>query len=57
MPAADIKRLLATLPDIHGLAVPGMPAGSPGMETGDIDAYDVMTFNRDNETTVFSHYE
>lgn len=57
VPAADIKRLLATMPDIDGLAVPGMPAGSPGMETGEHDAYDVMTFNRDNETTVFSHYE
>ena len=31
VPAADIARLLEERPDIHGLAVPGMPAGSPGM--------------------------
>ena len=35
VPAADIRRLLAEQPDADGLAVPGMPVGSPGMEYGD----------------------
>ena len=34
-PAADIRRLLAERPTAIGLAVPGMPMGSPGMEQGD----------------------
>ena len=34
VPAADIQRLLATKPNALGLAVPGMPVGSPGMEMG-----------------------
>ena len=35
VPAADIKRLLAQKPKARGIAVPGMPMGSPGMEHGD----------------------
>lgn len=43
VPAADVRRLLATRPrDVKGLAVPGMPHGSPGMETGRVDRYDVL---------------
>ena len=34
VPAEDIKRLLAEKPDVKGIAVPGMPIGSPGMEMG-----------------------
>lgn len=34
VPASDIKRLLAEKPDVKGIAVPGMPIGSPGMEQG-----------------------
>ncbi|PYE86490.1 DUF411 domain-containing protein [Phyllobacterium leguminum] len=46
VPAQALEHLLATRPSIRGLAVPGMPAGSPGMEvTGTEPAtYDVMAF-------------
>ncbi|MCH8542618.1 MAG: DUF411 domain-containing protein [Alcanivorax sp.] len=57
VPADDIKRLLAEQPFARGLAVPGMPVGSPGMEMdGRVDAYDVLLFDQDGETTVFSSY-
>ena len=39
VPAADVKRLLAAKPQAVGLAVPGMPVGSPGMEYGDRKAH------------------
>lgn len=56
VPAADIIRLLEERPDAAGLAVPGMPLGSPGMEMGDrTDAYDVILW-AGSETTVFSTY-
>ena len=56
VPADDIKRLLEKKPDALGLAVPGMPTGSPGMEMGDShDAYDVLLFKQDGYS-VFRHY-
>ena len=57
VPAADIERLLRERPKVHGLAVPGMPSGSPGMENGQFDAYDVVTFTRQGETKVFNSYK
>lgn len=57
VPADDIKRLLAEKPAISGLAVPGMPVGSPGMEQGgQKDAYDVVAFDNNNGMTVFSRH-
>lgn len=56
VPAADIKRLLAAKPKARGLAVPGMPQGSPGMETGKIEAYEVLLFTDTGTTTVFSRH-
>lgn len=57
VPAADIKRLLATKPQAVGLSVPGMPVGSPGMEVGDRrDAYKVMLIDRGGEERVFASY-
>ena len=58
VPAADIDRLLAERPDALGLAVPGMPYGSPGMgpET-ERDAYEVVLFRRDGSTEVWTAYE
>lgn len=54
VPAPDIKRLLAEKPAALGLAVPGMPIGSPGMEMGDRrDPYDVLLIGRDGGTRVF----
>ncbi len=56
VPAADVARLLKEKPQATGLAVPGMPIGSPGMEMGDRkDAYDVLLFD-ENGTEVFSHH-
>ena len=57
VPAADIQRMVETKPKIAGLAVPGMPLGSPGMEVGGRkDAYDVIAFNRDGSTRVFAKH-
>lgn len=44
VPAAAIERLLAERPPARGLAVPGMPIGSPGMEGGEPETYDVLLF-------------
>lgn len=57
VPAAEVKRLLSQKPAAIGLAVPGMPAGSPGMEAGDRkDPYDVFLVDRNGRETVFAHY-
>jgi hypothetical protein len=57
VPAADIARLLEERPDAIGLAVPGMPMGSPGMEYGaQRDAFDVHLIRRDGSTEIFSSY-
>lgn len=57
VPAADIDRLLDEGPDAIGLAVPGMPMGSPGMEFDTSrDAFDVLLVRRDATTSVFSSY-
>lgn len=60
VPAEDIRRLLATRPAAIGLAVPGMPVGSPGMD-GAIygnrrDPYDVLLLTRGGEASVFRAY-
>jgi len=52
VPADVIKRLLAEKPEIVGLAVPGMPSGSPGME-GRPQPYDVIAFDRTGRTRVY----
>jgi hypothetical protein len=58
VPAADIKRMLAEKPKIAGIAAPGMPAGSPGMEQGGMrQAYDVVAFTKDGKTTVFARHQ
>ena len=56
VPAADIHRLLKTKPQGKGLAVPGMPLGSPGMEAGRRDAYSVLLFQADGRISVFQKY-
>jgi len=58
VPMDDIKRLLRERPDAKGLTVPGMPAGSPGMEvpSGHVEPYDVLLVKRDGTTAVFSHH-
>lgn len=57
VPADDIKRLLKEKPKVAGLAVPGMPIGSPGMEVGNRkDKYAVIAFSRDGSTSVFANH-
>ena len=56
VPAEDIRRLLAKRPDIVGIATPGMPVGSPGMEGPYKDHYDVMTFDGSGRSTVFASH-
>jgi hypothetical protein len=54
VPAEDIKRLLKERPPVVGLAVPGMPIGSPGMEGPNPDRYDVVSFDKEGKTKVFA---
>ena len=54
VPADLIQRILKERPAVRGLAVPGMPAGSPGMEGGRQDRYEVLTFQRDGKTAVYA---
>ena len=57
VPVADIRRLLDERPDAIGLAVPGMPYGSPGMgPESHREAYDVFLIRRDGTTEVFTSY-
>lgn len=58
VPVREIERLLAEKPDAIGLVVPGMPLGSPGMESGHRrEAYEVLMLKRDGTTVVFQRYE
>lgn len=58
VPARDIRKLLAERPEAIGLAVPGMPFGSPGMgPESQREAYDVYLILRDGTSRVFTHYD
>jgi hypothetical protein len=58
VPVAEIERLLTERLDIVGLAVPGMPIGSPGMEVAEIAAqpFDVIAWDKSGRAEVFSSY-
>src|ERR1700730_9885634 len=56
VPAAEIKRLLSERPKAVGLAVPGMPVGSPGMEAAHSDAYSVFVFDESGQASVYARY-
>lgn len=58
VPAGEIERLLSERPDIIGIAVPGMPPGSPGMETEGVEdvPYDVIAFDASGSAEVFASY-
>jgi hypothetical protein len=57
VPASDIRRLMAEKPEAIGLAVPGMPVGSPGMEQGPAaEPYDVLLLKKDGTTQVFARH-
>jgi hypothetical protein len=54
VPADVVQRLLEEKPKVAGIAVPGMPIGSPGMEQGSRkDPYDVVAFTKDGKTSVY----
>ncbi|MBI5941138.1 MAG: DUF411 domain-containing protein [Caulobacterales bacterium] len=58
VPAEDIDRLIRLKPMARGLAVPGMPVGSPGMESpdGQRDPYDVLLIMRDGSSSAFARH-
>lgn len=55
VPADVIARLLTERPEVRGIAVPGMPAGSPGMETSDgqTEPFDIVSFDETGQTAVY----
>lgn len=55
VPAKDIFKLRERQ-DLLGLAVPGMPHGSPGMETGRVDAYEVIGLDKAGQEQVIQRY-
>jgi hypothetical protein len=61
VPAREIRRLLAERPDAIGIAVPGMPIGSPGMDGpeygGRRDPFDVLLVHRDGSSRVYASYK
>lgn len=56
VPAAEIKQMLSEEAEVAGLAVPGMPMGSPGMEGPRTDEYDVVAFQKDGSRSVYASY-
>ena len=57
VPAADIQKMLKERPKISGIAVPGMPMGSPGMEQGGAkDPYDTVAFTKGGAKTVYARH-
>lgn len=56
VPADDIARLLKEKLPVKGLSVPGMPMGSPGMEGPRKDPYEVLTFQPDGRTSVYTRH-
>ncbi len=61
VPAREVKRLLAEKPFAIGLAVPGLPVGSPGMDGaaygGRKDAFEVLLLAKDGSSKVYQRYE
>lgn len=57
VPAREIRRLLKERPDAIGLAVPGMPLGSPGMDySDDQEDFDILLVRKDGSTEIFASY-
>jgi len=56
VPAADIRRLLSESPKSIGLAAPGMPQGSPGMETPTPQPYETLLVHLDGDSSVFARH-
>lgn len=56
VPAAEVQRLLRERPNARGLAVPGMPVGSPGMEGATTQPYSVMLVDAQGKASVYQRY-
>jgi hypothetical protein len=57
VPAEDIKRLIADRPNVAGITVPGMPIGTPGMESGTLkDDFTVLSFDPQGNTAPYHPY-
>ena len=54
VPADDVIRLLREKPELKGIAVPGMPIGSPGMEGPNPDTYQVIAFDKERNLSVWA---
>jgi hypothetical protein len=55
VPADVVKQMLKERPKVAGIAVPGMPMGSPGMDQGDVkDPYDIIAFDKSGKTAVYA---
>jgi hypothetical protein len=54
VPADLIQRLLKERPEVVGIAVPGMPMGSPGMEGPRKERYEVVLWDKEGKTTVYA---
>ena len=53
VPAHVVKKMLAERPDVAGIATPGMPIGSPGMEGPDPEVYQVIAFDAEGNRRVY----
>jgi hypothetical protein len=56
VPVEDVRRLLQEKPAVVGLAAPGMPAGSPGMDVPNSPPYDVVSFDKDGRVRVYANH-
>jgi len=58
VPIEEIRRLVTERPDIAGIAVPGMPIGSPGMDVPGhgVQPYNVIAFDKSGRREVFASY-
>lgn len=57
VPADQIQRLLAERPEIAGIGAPGMPAGSPGMESNNAPPYQVMAFDDEGNISLYAEID
>ena len=57
VPVETIKRMLSEQTDIAGIAVPGMPIGSPGMEGPNAKPYQVISFDNSGEARVYAEID
>jgi len=56
VPASDVKRMLKERPKVKGIAVPGMPHGSPGMESLTPQRYQTFTFDEAGRLQVYANH-